>query len=185
MATKTWQLDPAHSNVEFAVKHLMIATVRGRFGNVSGSVQVDESNPRSAKIDVTIDPASIDTRQEQRDAHLRSPDFFDVAQYPNIRFVGKRLEGDPTDEFRIIGDLTIRGVTKEIAVNVTNEGQGIDPWGNLRAGFSASAKIDRREFGLTWNQALETGGVVVANEIKVSVDAELFRAVEAETKVAA
>ena len=185
MATKTWQLDPAHSNVEFAVKHLMIATVRGRFGNVSGSVQVDESNPLSAKIDVTIDPASIDTRQEQRDAHLRSPDFFDVAQYPNIRFVGKRLEGDPADEFRIIGDLTIRGVTKEIAVNVTNEGQGIDPWGNLRAGFSASAKIDRREFGLTWNQALETGGVVVANEIKVSVDAELFRAVEAETKVAA
>ena len=185
MATKTWQLDPAHSNVEFAVKHLMIATVRGRFGNVSGSVQVDESNPLSAKVDVTIDPASIDTRQEQRDAHLRSPDFFEVAQYPNIRFVGKRLEGDPADEFRIIGDLTIRGVTKEIAVNVTNEGQGIDPWGNLRAGFSASAKIDRREFGLTWNQALETGGVVVANEIKVSVDAELFRAVEAETKVAA
>jgi polyisoprenoid-binding protein YceI len=178
MTTKTWQLDQAHTNVEFAVKHLMIATVRGRFGNVAGTIEVDETNPLSAKVDVTIDPASIDTRQEQRDAHLRSPDFFDVAQYPSIRFVGRRIEGNSSDEFRIIGDLTIRGVTKEVAVNVTNEGEGIDPWGNLRAGFSATAKIDRREFGLTWNQALETGGVVVGNDIKLSIDAEFFRAAE-------
>ena len=186
MATKTWQLDPAHTNIEFAVKHLMIATVRGRFGGIQGTVQVDEANPRSAKVDVTIDVASVDTRQEQRDAHLRSPDFFDVAQYPTIRFVGKTVEGDPRSEFRLIGDLTIRGVTKQVTVSVTNEGQGADPWGNLRAGFSASAKIDRRDFGLTWNQALETGGLTVGHEVKLTIDAEFYRAMaERGEKVAA
>ena len=188
MATKTWQLDPAHTNIEFAVKHLMIATVRGRFGSAQGTVQVDETNPRAAQVDITIDAASVDTRQEQRDAHLRSPDFFDVARFPTIRFVSRRIEGDSQGEFQLIGDLTIRGVTKEVAVSVSNEGQGIDPWGNNRAGFTASAKIDRRDFGLTWNQALETGGFAVGHEVKLTIDAELFRALlesEKTAKVAA
>lgn len=188
MATRTWQLDPAHTNIEFAVKHLMIATVRGRFGDVQGTVQVDEENSRSAKVDVTIQAASVDTRQDQRDTHLRSPDFFDAPQFPTIRFVSRAIEGDSRKEFRLIGDLTIRGVTKEVTVNVSNEGQGVDPWGNLRAGFSASAKIDRRDFGLTWNQALETGGIAVGHDVKLTIDAEFFRALqesEKEAKVAA
>lgn len=188
MATKTWQLDPAHTNIEFAVKHLMIATVRGRFGGVKGTVEIDEATPRSAKVDVTIDAASVDTRQEQRDAHLRSPDFFDAAQFPSIRFVSRAIEGDPRSEFRLIGDLTIRGVTKEVTVTVSTEGQGIDPWGNARAGFTASTKIDRRDFGLTWNQALETGGFAVGHDVKLTIDAEFFRALqesEKEAKVAA
>jgi len=188
MATKTWQLDQAHTNVEFAVKHLMIATVRGRFGGVKGTVQVDETDPRTAHVDVTIDATSVDTRQEQRDAHLRSPDFFDASRFPTIRFVSRRIEGDPNGELRLIGDLTIRDVTKEVTVNVSNEGQGIDPWGNNRAGFTASAKIDRRDFGLTWNQALETGGFAVGHEVKLTIDAEFFRALqesEKEAKVAA
>jgi polyisoprenoid-binding protein YceI len=185
MATKTWQLDPAHTSIDFAVKHLMISTVRGRFGGVQGSIEVDENDLRTAKVDITIDVASIDTRQEQRDAHLRSPDFFDTEKFPTARFISRRIEGNVSGDFQVVGDLTMRGVTKEIAVHVTNEGQGMDPWGNLRAGFSATAKIDRRDFGLTWNQALETGGVVVGNDIKLAIDAEFFRAVQAETRVAA
>jgi len=182
MATKTWQLDLAHTNIEFAVKHLMIATVRGRFGGAKGTVQVDEANPRAAHVDVTIDAASVDTRQEQRDAHLRSPDFFDVARFPTIRFVSRRIEGDPQGDFQLLGDLTIRDVTKEVTVDVSHEGQGVDPWGNYRAGFTASAKIDRRDFGLTWNQALETGGFTVGHEVKLTVDAEIFRALQESEK---
>jgi polyisoprenoid-binding protein YceI len=175
MATTTWQIDPAHNNVEFAVRHLMISTVKGRFGKVEGTIEVDEERPETAKIDVAIDVGSIDTRQEQRDAHLRSPDFFDVANYPAMRFVSKRIEGDPRGSFKVIGDLTIRGTTREVTLDVASEGAGNDPWGNVRAGFSATTKIDRAAFGLTWNQALETGGVVVGNDIKVSIDAEVFR----------
>lgn len=175
MATTKWQLDPAHSNVEFAVKHLMIATVRGRFASVTGTLEVDDKNPTNAKVDVTIDVSSIDTRQEQRDTHLRSADFFDAEKHPTIHFASKRVEGDPRSEFKVIGDLTIRGVTREIALDVTAEGLGKDPWGGYRAGFSATGKIDRREFGLTWNQALEAGGIVVGDEIKLTVDAEFVQ----------
>ena len=176
MTTTTWQLDSAHTSIEFAVKHLMIATVRGRFGAAQGVIEVDETHPETAKVEVTVDVMSIDTRQEQRDAHLRSSDFFDVEKHPTLRFVGRRIEGDIRKDFKLIGDLTIRGVTKEVALNVTNEGQGNDPWGNVRTGFSASGKIDRRNFGLTWNQALEAGGIAVGDEIKITIDAEFVRA---------
>ncbi len=176
MTTTTWQLDSAHTSIEFAVKHLMIATVRGRFGAAQGAIEVDETHPETAKVEVTVDVMSIDTRQEQRDAHLRSSDFFDVEKHPTLRFVGRRIEGDIRKDFKLIGDLTIRGVTKEVALNVTNEGQGNDPWGNVRTGFSASGKIDRRNFGLTWNQALEAGGIAVGDEIKITIDAEFVRA---------
>ena len=175
MATTKWQLDPAHSNVEFAVKHLMIATVRGRFAAVNGTLEVDEKNPTNAKVDVTIAVASIDTRQEQRDAHLRSGDFFDAERFPTMHFVSKRVDGDPRGEFKVVGDLTIRDVTREITLNVTSEGLGKDPWGGYRAGFSATGKVDRREYGLTWNQTLETGGIVVGDEIKLTVDAEFVQ----------
>ena len=180
----TWTVDGAHAEVGFAVKHLMISTVRGRFGAVKGTVERDEVNPLSSKIEVIVDVSSIDTRQEQRDNHLRSPDFFDVARFPTMRFISKRIEGDIDGEFRVIGDLTIRGVTHEVTLDATAEGRVRDPWGNDRAGFSAKTKISRSAFGLTWNQALETGGVVVGDDVKLSIDVELVKQVAA-TSVAA
>lgn len=183
--TATWTIDPAHTEIGFAVRHLMLSTVRGRFGAVTGRVTVDENNPRDAKVDVTIDVTSIDTRQEMRDNHLRSPDFFDVAKHPTMHFVSKRIDGDVTSKFRVIGDLTIRGTTREVALDVTLEGRAIDPWGNDRVGFSATGKLNRADFGLIWNQALETGGVVVGDEVKLSIDAELVRQAAALVSAAA
>jgi len=174
----TWTVDTAHAEIGFAVRHLMIATIRGRFGAVTGTVTLDEKHPRNAKVDVTVDVSSIDTRQEMRDNHLRSPDFFDVANFPSMRFVSTKIEGDITGEFKVIGDLTIRGTTREVTLNVVNEGRGMDPWGNERTGISATAKISRSAFGLTWNQALEAGGVAVGDEVKLSLDVELVRQVE-------
>jgi polyisoprenoid-binding protein YceI len=172
----SWQIDPAHSHVEFAVRHLMISSVKGAFGDVQGTVWMDESDARTVLVDVTIQVASIDTRQEQRDAHLRSVDFFDVAHFPTIAFHSRAMEGGHIDgEFRLVGDLTIRGVTREVVLYVSAEGRLTDPWGAERAGFSAHGKIDRTDFGLTWNQTLETGGVLVSNEVKISVEVELIR----------
>jgi polyisoprenoid-binding protein YceI len=168
-----WQIDAAHSNVEFAVRHLMISTVKGRFGDIVGAVTLDPENPDNSAIEVTLQTASVDTRQDQRDAHLRSADFFDAEKYPAITFRSTRVEGDTDSEFQVFGDLTIRDVTREIVLDVTKDGQGGDPWGNQRAAFSAKTRIDRRDFGLTYNQVLETGGVVVGDEIKISVDVEL------------
>ena len=182
--TQTWQIDTAHTNVEFAVKHLMISTVKGRFGDVNGTLSGSLEDPADFALDVTIDTQSIDTRQAQRDAHLRSPDFFDVENFPTIKFVGKSITGDVTGEFTLVGELTIRDVTREIALDVTNEGSLTDPWGNARIGFSAKTRIDRKDFGLQWNQALEAGGFVVGDEIKISVDVELT-AVAAESTAAA
>lgn len=173
--TTTWNIDPTHAEIAFAVRHLMLSTVRGRFGAVTGTVQFDETNPTASKVDVTIDVASIDTRQEMRDNHLRSPDFFDVANYPTLRFVSKTIEGDVNGEFTLIGDLTIRGVTKEVALDASLQGRGIDPWGNDRMGFEARGKISRGAFGLTWNQALEAGGVAVGDEVKLSLDVEIVK----------
>ena len=175
-AVQTWQIDPAHTNVEFAVKHLMISTVKGRFADVSGQLEGDITDPNSFEMEITIDVASLDTRQAQRDAHLRSPDFFDAEHFPTIRFVGTRIEGNVADEFSLIGDITIRDVTQELELRVTNEGSVVDPWGGTRIGFSAKAKLDRRDFGLLYNQALEAGGFVVGDEIKISVDVEFTAA---------
>jgi polyisoprenoid-binding protein YceI len=154
----------------------MISTVKGAFGDVRGTVWVDESDARTVLVDITIQVASIDTRQEQRDAHLRSADFFDAARFPTITFRSRLVEGNHRDgKFRLVGDLTIRDVTREVVLNVVSEGRLTDPWGAERAGFSAQGKIDRTDFGLTWNQALEAGGVVVGNEVKISVEVELVR----------
>jgi polyisoprenoid-binding protein YceI len=154
----------------------MISSVKGAFGDVQGTVSVDESDPRSVLVDVTIQVASIDTRQEQRDAHLRSADFFDALRFPSITFRSRMIAGSYLDgEFRLVGDLTIRGVTREVTLDVATEGHLTDPWGAERAGFSAQGRIDRTDFGLTWNQVLDTGGVLVSNEVKIFVEVELIR----------
>jgi polyisoprenoid-binding protein YceI len=172
----TWTLDPAHTEVGFSVKHLMISTVRGRFADVRGTIHVDGNDLTRASVEAEIATGSIDTRQEQRDAHLRSADFFEVEKYPTLTFRSTRVERIENDRYRITGDLTIRDVTREIVLEGTDEGRGRDPWGGERLGFSATATIDRRDFGLTWNQALETGGVLVSNEIKISIDLEAVKA---------
>jgi polyisoprenoid-binding protein YceI len=138
-------------------------------------VTLDEATPTNSRVDVTIDVNSIDTRTEQRDGHLRSADFFDVATFPTMHFISTRIDGNSTSEFRLTGNLTIRDVTREVTLDVVAEGRGMDPWGNERAGFSATGKINRDDFGLSWNQALEAGGVVVSNEVKLSIDVELVR----------
>lgn len=177
-ATTTWTLDPTHSLVEFSAKHMMITTVKGRFDDVKGAIAVDEQNPDRSSVEVQIGAASIDTRTEQRDEHLRSADFLDVEQHPSITFRSTRVEGayaKPGDRFKVAGDLTIRGTTREVVLDVTFEGAGQDPWGGQRASFSAESKIDRRDFGLTWNQALEAGGVLVSNDIKLSVEVQAVK----------
>jgi polyisoprenoid-binding protein YceI len=172
----TWKIDPAHTNVEFSVRHLMITTVKGRFADVSGSVKADDSDLAGGEVDITIGTASIDTREAQRDAHLRSADFFDVEAFPAITFRSTRVESVQGNAFTVVGDLTIRGVSREVTLAVTSEGRAKDPWGGERAGFTAQTTIKRSEFGLTWNQVLEAGGVAVGDEIKITIDAELVKA---------
>ena len=170
--TTTWTIDPAHSTIEFVAKHMMITTVKGRFAEVAGTVVANEENLSESSVDVTLQTASIDTRSEQRDGHLRSADFLDVENYPEVTFRSTRVEGTK-NEFQLTGDLTIRGVTRPITLDVTFGGEGKDPWGGTRASFSAHGKFDRRDFGLTWNVALETGGILVSNEVKVNIEAQM------------
>ena len=179
-ATSTWTVDPAHSLIEFAAKHMMITSVRGRIADVRGTITLDEANPERSAVEVELDAASIDTRSEQRDAHLRSADFLDVEHFPTITFRSRRVEGVDSlregEPFRVVGDLTIRGVTREVTLEAAYEGRGRDPWGGERVSFSADTRIDRRDFGLTWNAALETGGVLVSNEVKIHIEAQAVRA---------
>lgn len=170
-----WQIDPVHSQVEFAVRHMMISTVRGRFTQFSGTVDLDEANPTRSTVEVQIDAASIDTRAAQRDAHLQSPDFLNAAEYPYIVFKSKRVELLDTSRGRIIGDLTIRDVTREVVLDVEYAGQARSPWGTTSAGFQARTKINRKDWGLTWNQGLETGGVLVGDEISIAIDLEVVQ----------
>jgi polyisoprenoid-binding protein YceI len=174
-ATTTWTIDPAHTNVGFAVRHLMISTVRGRFADVRGTVVADEMDRTKGTVDVVIAVGSIDTREAQRDAHLRSGDFFDAEHFPEMTFRSTRIEDAPGDTFKLTGNLTIRGVTREIMLDVTAEGRGPDPWGGERAGFTATGKISRGDFGLTYNAVLETGGVVIGDEVKITIDTELVK----------
>jgi polyisoprenoid-binding protein YceI len=176
--TPTWQLDPAHSSVEFSVKHMMMTTVRGRFKDVKATLTGDRDHPELAGIQATIDTASIDTGVPDRDAHLRGPDFFDAEGFPSISFRGTRIEDAPRqegDRFRVVGDLVIRDSTMEVVLDCEYEGRGTDPWGNTRAGFSFRTEIDRREWGLKWNQALETGGVLVANKVRIEGEVQFVR----------
>jgi polyisoprenoid-binding protein YceI len=167
----TWTLDPSHTTVEFVAKHMMITTVRGRFAEFEGTIVADEATLGDSSVEVTFKAASIDSRSEQRDGHLRSADFLDVETYPEVTFRSTRVEGSK-EKFKVTGDLTIRGVTRPITLDVTFEGTGKDPWGGTRSSFSASGKFDRRDFGLTWNVALETGGILVSNEVKIQIEAQ-------------
>ena len=175
-ALSTWTIDPAHSRAGFAVRHMMISTVRGSFGAVTGTLDIDDADPTRSSVRLEIDAATIDTGTEQRDAHLRSADFFDVETFPTLTFESRRIEATGQGRYRVAGDLTIRDVTREVVLDVEEEGRGTDPWGGERIGFTAVTKLDRAEFGLTWNQALEAGGVLVANEVKVTVELQVSRA---------
>ncbi|HEY5220208.1 MAG TPA: YceI family protein [Gemmatimonadaceae bacterium] len=176
MGTSTnWTIDTTHSTAEFAVKHLMISTVKGRFGKVDGTVSVTDATPAVVAVDVTIPVASIDTREEKRDAHLRSPDFFDAEKFPTITFKSTGFSGSTTAEFQLTGNLTIHGVTRAVTLKGEAAGTVKDPWGGERSGFSAATKINRKDFGLTWNAALEAGGVVVGEEVKISIEVELVK----------
>ena len=176
--TSTWRLDPAHSSVEFSVKHMMMTTVRGRFKTVTATLTADEEHPEGCCVDAELEVGSIDTGMADRDAHLRGPDFFDAANHPKIIFKSKRLDGDVDkegDEFRVIGDLTMRDQTMEIVLRCEFQGRGKDPWGKERAGFSGHTELDRREWGLRWNQAIETGGVLVANKVRIEVEVQFVK----------
>lgn len=171
----TWKLDPSHTTVGFAAKHMMFTTVKGRFADVDGTVTVNGDSPESASIAVDMKAVSIDTGFAQRDAHLRSPDFLDVEKHPDITFRSTAIQGDK-ESFRVTGELSINGITRDITLDAIYEGTGTDPWGGARMGFSASAKFDRREYGLVWNQVLETGGVLVSNDVKIQIDTQLVKA---------
>jgi polyisoprenoid-binding protein YceI len=176
IAVSTWNIDASHSIAEFAVKHMMISTVKGRFGTLEGVIEADEANPLVSSVRASIDVASIETKDEQRDAHLRSDDFFNAEKFPKITFVSKRVERVDAENYRVIGDLTIRDVTKEVVLDTEFEGQVADPWGNQRAGFTATTQINRGDFGVNFNGLLETGGVIVSDKVKITLHIEAVRA---------
>ena len=168
-STTTWTIDPAHSVVEFAVKHMMFTTAKGRFEDFAGTIQYDPQNPAASSVEVVIQTASISTNTEDRDAHLRSADFFDVEQYPTATFRSTRVEADG-DDLVVHGDLTIKDVTNPVTLKAEYQGSGVNPWGVEVAGFEARGTFSRKDFGLTWNQALESGGVLVSDEVKINLD---------------
>ena len=176
--TSTWRLDPAHSSVEFSIKHMMMTTVRGRFKDVQATLTADEEHPEGCCVEARIQVASIDTGTPDRDAHLKGPDFFDAERYPTISFTSTRIEGkvrSEGDRFRVIGDLRIHDTTLEVELDCVFEGRGNDPWGKERAGFSATGEIDRREWGLRWNQTIETGGILVANRVRLEMEVQFVK----------
>jgi Uncharacterized conserved protein len=171
-----WEFDPAHTGVHFKVRHLMVSSVRGDFENVSGKIVYDEADVTKSAADITIDAASINTRVAKRDEDLRSPNFLDVAKFPKIAFKSKRVEKAGNGTLKMTGDLTIRGVTKEVVLTVDGPTPAIkDPWGNYRVGGQATTKINRKDFGLVWNATLETGGVVVGDEVEITIDVEIYK----------
>lgn len=173
--TLEWTIDGSHSAAQFAVRHMMVSTVRGRLGKASGSVRFDGKNPASIVIDATVDVTGIDTQEPQRDAHLKSADFFDVQKFPTASFKSKRSESAGQGRFRVTGDLTLHGVTKEVVFEVEGPSPEVVQGGMHRIGASATTRISRSEFGLTWNRAIETGGVVVGDEVSITLDVEIVR----------
>lgn len=171
----SWNIDTAHTRANFVAKHMMIANVHGQFNKVSGVVDFNEKEPAKSTVDVQIEAASIDTQEEKRDAHLKSADFLEVEKYPYLTFKGKKVQVTSKNTGGITGDLTIKDITREVVLDVEYNGQGQSPWGSTNAGFSATTKINRKDWGLTWNVALETGGWLVSDEIKISIDAEIIK----------
>jgi polyisoprenoid-binding protein YceI len=165
-----WEIDPSHSEVMFSVKHAMVTTVRGQFNVISGQLHIDEQHPENSWVEAQADASSIDTRDERRDGHLRSPDFFDVQNYPTLTFKSTKVEPVGDNEYNVYGDLTIRGVSKPVVFKAEYNGQVKDPWGLPRAGLSAKTKINRDDWGLNWNAALEAGGLLVSKDVNIEID---------------
>ena len=171
----TWKIDPAHSSVSFSIKHMMIAKVHGAFDKVSGTLQYDASDVSKSSVEATIETASINTREAQRDTHLKSADFFDVEKYPSITFKSKKIEGSG-EEFKVTGDLSIHGVTKEVVIAVEGPSSEMkDAWGNTKIGISGQTKIKRKDFGLNWNAALEAGGVLVGDDVNITLEIQFAK----------
>src|SRR5215471_15116065 len=176
-AVTTWNLDPVHSTAEFKVKHMMISNVKGKFTNLKGHLNLDENDLTNSSVDASIDAASITTNEPQRDAHLKSADFFDVEKFPTLFFKSTRITRRGDGELAVEGDLTIHGVKRNVLFTVEGPTEpGKDPWGNTRVGLSATTKINRKDFGLTWNAALETGGILVGDEVTITLDVQFIRA---------
>ena len=176
--SRTWQLDPTHSSIEFAVKHMMMTTVRGRFKDVAATLRGDRDHPDEAGVEATLKAGSIDTGVPDRDKHLRSEDFFDAERFPDIVFRSTRIDNAPKqdgDKFRVTGELTMRDTTLEVVLDCEYLGRGTDPWGKTRTGFSFRTELDRREWGLKWNQAIETGGILVANKVRIEGEVQFVR----------
>ena len=176
----TWTIDLGHSAVGFAVRHMVVSKVRGRFTRWDGTIVIDEAAPERSKVEVTIAADSIDTGVADRDAHLRSGDFLETDIFPTITFKSRRIERGRDNRFRLLGDLTIREVTREVVLEAEDHGRATDPWGGRRAGFSAKTALDRREFGLQWNQLLETGGVLVGEKLEIEIEVEAVREAAAQ-----
>ena len=182
-----WTIDPSHSQIQFAVRHMMISNVRGRFEDFSGTVDFNENDLSTLAVDVSIDTASINTRDEKRDEHLRSADFFNSAEFPTMTFKSTGVEKVNDSNLKLHGNLTIMGTTKPVTLDIEYAGTVVSPWGTTSAGFSASAKINRKEWGLVWNATLEAGGLLVGEDIKIELELELVKeqvAVEAEAEAA-
>jgi len=176
----TYDIDSAHSSTQFSVKHMMVSNVRGEFGKTSGTLNLDDKNPANSSVEATIDVTSISTREPKRDEHLKSPDFFDVAKYPTITFKSTKVEAAGQGKYKVTGDLTMHGVTKPVVLDVDGPTAELkDAWGNPRRGVTATTKLNRKEFGLGWNKALEAGGLAVGEEVAITIDAELTRKPEA------
>jgi len=176
-ATTTWNIDPVHSVAEFKVKHMMISNVKGQFTAITGVINLDENDVTNSHVEATIETASVNTRDAQRDAHLKSPDFFDVENYPTLTFRSTRISRTAGGELAVEGDLTIRGVTRKVAFDVEGPTPPAkDPWGNTRRGLSAATRINRKDFGLTWNAALETGGILVGDDVTLTLDVQVVKA---------
>jgi len=176
-ATTTWNIDPTHSVAEFKVKHMMISNVKGTFSKISGVLNLDEANPANSSVEASIDVTSIDTRDAQRDGHLKGADFFDAEKFPAMTFKSTRVNAAGAGEGTVEGDLTIRDVTRKVVFDVEGPtAPGQDPWGNTRIGVSATTKISRKEFGLTWNAALETGGVLVGDDVTIMLEVQFVKA---------
>jgi len=173
--TSTWSIDPTHSIVEFAVKHLVVTTVKGRFRELEGVLHIDEGRPENSSVSASVDVASVDTNVADRDADLRSDNFFNAEKYPKITFQSTRVERLDDTNYRVRGDLTIRDVTKPVVLDTEFEGEVDDPWGNRRAGFTATTQISRKEFNVRWNQLIESGGAVVSDNVKITLHIETVR----------
>ena len=180
----SWKIDNAHSLVEFSVRHMMISTVRGRFERFSGTVEFNENDPTASSVDVQIEAASINTNESQRDNHLRSADFFDAEKFPYLSFKSTRVEKIDENNGRIYGDLTIRDISHPVVLETEYNGQAKSPWGSTSAGFTANTKINRKDWNLGWNQALETGGMLVGDEIKIHIELEIVKVPQEDTETA-